>query len=239
MTPFQRPSLWSAYSAYGIYNYGNAGAGTRMSNDSESRRKVLKYLGTGAVAGSAGVYGLTEFTQTASAQVAVDFADATVDLPEDDAIDDLRVASDVSGDFQTGAGPSESVFLELNVQFDRFGSFSETVNRHPEVSRGTVSWQPTHSLVEQTSFTGAGTDVQSASYDNNTVSYDVTAGVEIEVYADGLLVAEAQDASTGTITFRDPQETRTGDGTATETGGEATATANASVDASFAFEVDK
>lgn len=208
-----------------------------MGIDTKSRRKVLSYIGAGAVAGSAGLYGLDQLTQTASAQVALAFEDATVDLPEDDAIDDLRITGDVSGDFDTGAGPSETVRFNLDVQFDRFGSFSDSVNRHPEESRGSVSWQPTYSLVERTDFTGEGEDLQSASFDNDTVSYDVTASVEIEVYADGSLVAEAQDASTGTITFRDPKETRTDDGT--ETGGDDTATAGASVDVSFGFEVDK
>lgn len=203
----------------------------------ESRRELLRHIGTGAVAGSAGLYGLTRITRTASAQVALDFEDTTVDLPEDDAIDDFRVAGDVSGDFDTGAGPSETVLLNLDVQFDRFGSFSDSENRNPDQTQGSVAWQPTYSLVERTEFTGAGEDVQSASYDNNTVSYDVTAGVEIEVYADGSLVAEAQDAATGTITFRDPTDSQTGNGT--ETDGEDTAPTEATVDVSFGFEIDK
>jgi hypothetical protein len=207
-----------------------------MDRDTKSRRKVLQYIGTGAVASSAGLYGLTQFAQTASARVALAFEDATVDLPEDDVIDDLRITGEVSGDFDTGAGPSETVRLNLDVEFDQFGSFSDSVNRHPDESQGSVSWQPTYSLVEKTDFTGEGDDLQSASFDNNTVSYDVTAGVEIEVYADGVLVAEAQDASTGTITFRDPGETPTDDGT--ETGGDYTPTAGASVGSSFWFEVD-
>ena len=206
-----------------------------MDIETESRRTFLKYIGTGAVVGSTGLYGLTRFTRTASAQVALGFEDATVDLPQDDAIDDLRITGDVAGDFDTGAGPSETVMLNLDVKFDRFGSFSDSVNRHPDESQGSVNWQPTYSLVDQTEFTGEGDDLQSASYDNNTVSYDVTAGVEIEVYADGYLVAEAQDASTGTITFRDPIETGTDDGTQTE--GADTATAGAAIDVSFNFEV--
>ena len=208
-----------------------------MGIDTKSRRKVLKYIGTGAVVGSAGLYGLTQFTQTASAQVALSFEDATVDLPEDDTINDLRITGDVSGDFDTGAGPSETVLFNLDVQFDRFGSFSDSVNRHPDESQGSVSWQPTYSLVDQTEFTGEGEDLQSASHDNNTVSYDVTAGVEIEVYADGFLVAEAQDAATGTVTFRDPADSRSDNGT--ETDGEDDSAAEASVDVSFGFEVDK
>lgn len=214
-----------------------------MDTDATPRRSVLKYVGTGAVAGSAGVIGLSRFTRTASAEVALDFEDATVELPEDDTIDDLRVTGDVAGDFDTGAGPSETVGLTMEVQFDRFGSFRDDVNRHPDEPRGSVSWQPTYSLVDRTEFTGEGTDVQSPSYDNNTVSYDVTAGVEIDVFADGFLVAEAQDAATGTITFRDPPESGTDDGTddGTETEGTDTdtATAGASVDVTFGFEVDK
>lgn len=204
--------------------------------NTEPRRKVLGYIGTGALAGSAGLYGLTRFARTASAQVAFDFEDATVDLPDDDGIDDLRITGDVSGDFDTAAGPSETVLLNLDVEFDRFGSFSDDVNRNPDQPRGSVAWQPTYSLVERTEFTGEGQDVQSASYDNNTVSYDVTAGVEIEVYADGSLVAEAQDAATGTITFRDPADSQTDN--ETESGGEDTDPAEASVDVSFGFEVD-
>lgn len=205
--------------------------------DTRSRRTLLKYIGTGAVASSAGLYGLSRFTRMASAQLALKFEDITVDLPEDDAINDLRVTGDISGDFHTGAGPSEAVMLDLDVRFDRFGSFSEKANRQPDQRQGSVSWQPTYSLVEKTEFTGGGDDVQSASFDNNTVSYDVTAGAEIEVYADGFLVAEAQDASTGTITFRDPREPQTDNGT--ETGGDDTPIAEASVDVSFGFEIDK
>lgn len=205
--------------------------------NTEPRRKVLGYIGTGALAGSAGLYGLTRFARTASAQVVLNFEDAIVDLPEDDAIDDFRITGDISGDFDTGAGPSETVLLNLDVQFDRFGSFSDNVNRNPDQAQGSVAWQPTYSLVERTEFTGEGEDVQSASYDNNTVSYDVTAGVEIEVYADGFLVAEAQDAATGTITFRDPTDSQTDNGT--ETDGEDDSPAEASVDVSFGFEVDK
>ena len=204
--------------------------------NTDSRRDILRYIGTGAVAGSAGLYGLTRFARTASAQVALNFEDATVDLPDDGAIDDLRVAGDVSGDFDTGAGPSETVLLNLDVQFDRFGSFSDDVNRNPDEERGDVAWQPTYSLVERTEFTGEGEDVRSASYDNDTVSYDVTAGVEIEVYADGSLVAEDQDAATGTITFRDSGGSQTDN--ETESGGEDTDPAEASVDVSFGFEVD-
>ncbi|WP_071933528.1 hypothetical protein [Halodesulfurarchaeum formicicum] len=212
-----------------------------MDSDTEPRRQVLKYIGAGAVAGSAGLFGLHQLTQTASAQVALAFEDTTVDLPDDDAIDDLRITGDVSGDFETGAGPSETVMLDLDVEFDRFGDFSDSMNRHPDEPRGSVRWQPTYSLVDQTEFTGAGDDLQSASFDNNTVSYDVTAGVEIEVYADGSLVAEAQDAATGTITFRDPQETRTDDETQAEdeSEDEDTPTAGASVDVSFEFEVQE
>lgn len=204
-----------------------------MEIDTKPRRSVLKYVGTGAVAGSAGLFGLSQFTRTASAQVALDFEDATVDLPEDDAIDDLRITSDVSGDFDTGAGPSETIGLDLEVQFDRFGSFSDGITRHPDEPLGNVSWQPTYSLVGRTEFTGEGEHVQSPSYDNNTASYDVTAAVEIDVFADGFLVAESQDAATGTITFRDPEES------GTEGSDTATATAGASVDVTFGFEVDK
>lgn len=208
-----------------------------MDSGSKPRRKLLTQIGAGAVVGSAGLYGLTRFTQPASAQVAVGFEDATVEVPEDGSIEDLRITGDVAGDFDTGAGPSESVQLRLDTRFGQFGGFSDLVNRQPAKSQGRVSWQPTYSLVERTEFTGEGQELQSASYDNNTVSYDVTAGVEIEVYADGFLVAEAQDASTGTITFRDPKETQTDAGTAT--GGDDTPTAGASVDVSFGFEVDK
>jgi len=205
--------------------------------NTDSRREILRHLGAGAVAGSAGLYGFSRLTRTTSAQVALNFEDATVDLPEDDAIDDFRISGDISGDFDTGAGPSETVLLNLDVRFDRFGSFSDNVNRNPDQAQGSVTWQPTYSLVERTEFTGEGQDVQSASYDNNTVSYDVTAGVEIEVYADGFLVAEAQDAATGTVTFRDPADSRSDNGT--ETDGEDDSAAEASVDVSFGFEVDK
>lgn len=206
---------------------------------------MIRYLGGGAVAGSTAVYGLgNAFTQNAQAQVNLDFEDATIDLPEDDTIEDLRLTGDISGDFATGAGPSESVQLKLDVQFDRFGSFSPDPEiRQPDESQGSVSWQPTYSLVERTEFTGEGEDLQSASHDNNTVSYDVTAGVEIEVYADGSLVAESQDNSAGTITFRNPAPSETPEngtpenGTATE--GESDADPEASVSTSFGFEVDK
>ena len=208
-----------------------------MDSRTPSRRTVLTYIGAGAVASSVGVFGITQFTETTAAQVALDFDNTTVELPEDDTIDDLRITGDVSGDFDTGAGPSEVVLLNLDVQFDRFGEFSESVERNPEQSQGSVSWQPTYSLVEQTDFTGEGDDLQSASFDNNTVSYDVTAGVEIEVYADGFLVAEAQDAATGTITFRDPSET--GGDNGSDNNDDDTATPEASVAVSFGFEVDK
>ena len=208
-----------------------------MNPDSEPRRKLLTYLGSGAVTGAAGLYGLGQFSRPAAAGVSLAFDDASVDLPADDAIEDLRITGDVTGEFETGAGPSESVFIYLDVEFDRFGSFSDDLTRHPDESAGSVSWEPTYSLVDRTEFTGEGDDVQSASYDNNTVSYDVTAGVEIEVYADGSLVAEAQDTSTGTITFRDPRETATDDGTATE--GDDSESAGASVDVSFGFEVEE
>lgn len=205
-----------------------------MDSDMVSRRTMLKYVGTATVAGSTGLYGLNRFSEPASAQVALAFEDATVDLPEDDAIEDLRINGDIAGDFDTGAGPSETVRFNLDVQFDRFGSFSDSINRHPDEPQGSVDWQPAYSLLDATDFTGEGDDLRSASFDNNTVSYDVTAGVEIEVYADGFLVAEAQDATTGTITFRDPDGTQTGDGTEEE---EDPSSADASVDVSFGFEV--
>lgn len=198
---------------------------------------MLRYLGGGAVAGSTAVYGLgTYFTQDARAQVRMAFEDATVDLPEDDTIDDLRVTGDVSGEFATGAGPSESVFYYLSVEMDEFGGFEDMVTRHPDVASGTVDWSPTYSLVEQTALT-SDTVLVGGSYDNNTTAYDVTAGVRMEVYADGSQVAQAQDAATGTITFRDPKETSTpDDGTATETN---SGDADASVSVSFGFEVEK
>jgi hypothetical protein len=196
-----------------------------------SRRQVLRYLGGGAIAGSTAVYGLGSVTQDARAQVALSFEDATVDLPEDDTIDDLRITGDVSGDFETGGEPSELVELGLDVEMDRFGGFEDSVDRHPEVSQGTVDWAPTYSLLERTDMDGEG-DLQSASFDNNTVSYNVTANATMNVFADGYLTAEASDGATGTITFRDPAPTGT-DGNESETG------ADASVSISFGFEVDK
>jgi len=103
-----------------------------MDSRTPSRRTVLTYIGAGAVASSVGVFGITQFTETTAAQVALDFDNTTVDLPEDDTIDDLRITGDVSGDFDTGGGPSEVVLLNLDVQFDRFGEFSESVERNPE-----------------------------------------------------------------------------------------------------------
>ena len=55
----------------------------------------------------------------------------------------------------------------------------------------------------------------------------------MEVYADGSQVAQAQDGTTGTITFRNPKPEQTPEnGTETED-------PNASVSISFGFEVDK
>lgn len=205
-----------------------------MFRERGTRRQVLRYLGGGAVVGSTAVYGLGSITQDARAQIALSFEDATVDLPEDDTIDDLRITGDVSGDFETGGEPSELVELKLDVDVDRFGGFEDSVDRHPEVAQGTVDWAPTYSLLDRTEMNGE-SDLQSASFDNNTVSYTVTANATMNVFADGYLTAEAADGATGTITFRDPEQTQTG-GNESESGG---GSPDASVSISFGFEVDE
>ena len=194
---------------------------------------MIRYLGGGAAAGSTAVYGLGRaFTQNAQAQVGMEFEDATVDLPEDDTIDDLRLTGDISGEFDTGGGPSESVIYYLSVEMDEFGGFKDMKNRQPDESTGTVGWSPTYSLMEQTELDSE-TELVGGSYDNNTTAYDVTASVRMEVYADGSQVAQAQDGTTGTITFRNPKPEQTPEnGTETED-------PNASVSISFGFEVDK
>lgn len=198
---------------------------------------MLRYLGGGAVAGSTAVYGLgTHFTQNGQAQVRMAFEDATVDLPEDDTIDDLRITGDVSGEFDTGGGPSESVIYYLSVEMDEFGGFDDVENRQPDVASGTLDWSPTYSLVEQTDL-DSDTVLVGGSYDNNTTAYDVTASVRMEVYLDGSQVAQAQDASTGTITFRDPDQNETPEN-GTDTEGDSDTDVEASVSISFAFEVD-
>lgn len=217
-----------------MYNEGNVARFVgHMFRERGSRRQMLGYLGGGAIVGSTAVYGLSSATQDARAQVVLSFEDATVDLPEDNTIDDLRITGDVSGDFDTGGEPSELVELRLDVEVDRFGGFEDSVNRHPEVPQGTVDWAPTYSLLDRTDMNGEG-DVQSNSFDNNTVSYNVTANAKMNVFADGYLTAEATDGATGTITFRDPERTPT-DGNESETG---SGSADASVSISFGFEVD-
>lgn len=209
-----------------------------MSPESIPRRRVIRYLGGGAVAGSTAVYGLgNAFTQNAQAQVGLEFEDATVDLPADDTIDDLRVTGDVSGEFDTGGGPSESVIYYLTVEMDEFGGFEDMENRQPDEASGTVDWAPTYSLMEKTELDSE-TVLVGGSFDNNTTAYDVTASVRMEVYADGSQVAQAQDGATGTITFRNPGPDGTPDN-GTDTEGDPDADADASVSISFGFDVDK
>lgn len=199
---------------------------------------MLGYIGGGAVAGSTAVYGLgTLFSQNARAQVGLEFADATVDLPEDDTVDDLRITGDISGEFDTGGGPSESVFYYLSVEMDQFGGFEDTENREPDAASGSVDWAPTYSLMEETDLDSE-TVLVGGSFDNNTTAYDVTASVRMEVYADGSMVAQAQDGATGTITFRNPDQNETPDN-GTDTEGESDDDSEASVTISFGFEVDK
>lgn len=209
-----------------------------MASERIPRRRMIRYLGGGAVAGSTAVYALgNTFTGSAQAQVAMDFEDATVELPEDDTIEDLRITGDVSGEYDTGGGPSESVIYYLSVEMDQFGGFEDMENRQPDAASGTVDWAPTYSLVEQTDLDSE-TVLVGGSFDNDTTAYDVTASVRMEVYADGSMVAQAQDGATGTITFRNPDQDGTpAEGTTTGTGTDDDP--EASVTISFGFEVDK
>lgn len=211
-----------------------------MDIGSKSRRKALKAIGTGAVVGSTGLFGLSQFSEAASAQVSVEFADKTVELPEDDSIDDLRISGDISGTFDTDGDPAGVVYLFKTIDFGSFGTIEERVQRNPNQVEGSVEWESTHSLVEETDFTGNSGDTVRGSLDNDTTDYNVTAGCGIEVYADGFLVAESQDASTGTITFVNPSET-TDEETDNNDGSDSNGTPEpqASVNGGFAFEVEK
>lgn len=183
------------------------------------------------------VVGLSQMSEPASASVALAFTDADVDLPEDKTIEDLRLTGEVTGDYNSGSEPVHNVLFLMNVDFD-FGSYDDSKRFRPDEDKGTVSWHPSHSLVDETDFDPSG-DVTSTNASENQVSYNATVSVQMRVIGKetGDLVASAKTGDTATITFHEP------DG-ATETpddgsGGTDEETANASVEITFGFEVDK
>jgi hypothetical protein len=201
---------------------------------------VLKYLGTGAVVSAGTVVGVSQLSQPASASVALTFDDAEVELPEDRTIEDLRLVGEVTGDYNTGGLANEGVRLNLDVQFDSFGSYEDTKHFTPSQKEGTVSWEPSHSLVEETDFDPE-EHVEHIGYETDSVSYNATVEASITLLGGEAadILVDTQTGDTATITFHEPDDNTetpddgdSGNGTEEET-------ASASVEITFGFEVDK
>lgn len=213
-----------------------------MATDPQPRRNVLKYIGTGAVVSTGAVVGVSQLSEPASASVALSFDDAEVELPEDREIEDLRLVGEVTGDYNTGGLANHGVNLSLNVQFDGFGSYDDSKQFDPdkEKTKGTVSWEPSHSLVEETDFDPE-EHVEHIGYETDSVSWTATVEASITLlggeYAD--ILVDTKTGDTATITFHEPKEdTETPDDGDSGNGTEEE-TASASVEITFGFEVDK
>lgn len=213
-----------------------------MATDPQPRRKVLKYLGTGAVVSTGTVVGVSQLSQPASASVALAFDDAEVELPEDETIEDLRLVGEVIGEYNTGGRSGEGIRLDLDVQFDSFGSYSDdkSWNANETDTEGTVSWEPSHSLVEQTDFDPE-RHVEHIGYETDSVSWTATVEASITLlggeYAD--ILVDTKTGDTATITFHEPDNnTETPDDGDSGNGTEEES-ASASVEITFGFEVDK
>lgn len=212
-----------------------------MDTDPQPRRKVLKYLGTGAVVSIGAVVGVSQLSEPASASVALSFEDADVDVPEDREIEDLRLIGDISGDY-TGAGTETgNVDFSANVEFGHFGSFNDNKEFDPTEASGTVDWNPSWSLVEETDFSGGTSDLYPDNHDATEVAYAATIEVTMEVYNDeNYQVARDSKTKSATITFEhsnerddDSDTPEDGDGSDDEKDG------SASVEVTFSFEVDE
>lgn len=219
-----------------------------MDSDSKprTRRRVLRYVGSGAVLGTTGLYGLRQTTQTASAEVALAFEDAEVELPEDNSIEDLRLTGEVTGDYNTGGKSGEGINLSLDVQFDRFGGYSD--RKHFDANEtdmeGTVSWEPSHSLVEQTDFDPE-EHVEHIGHATDSVSYNATVEASITLLGgdSAEILVDTQTGDTATITFHESNATDTpgngnGNGNGSDNGTD-TETVDASVEITYGFEVEK